>query len=195
MVDVRRDVLRPPHGTTPAAVKSNIKSEMRSFKSNENIHKKEGRSYYVVSANKASSVIKPNQSTFFNFSYLATIYPVHFTSSGIHNFFGINCRGKYVNERYSLGARNIFSLNAPPPHAFTEANDIWKYQIKWNNFHHMGPEYFFSLFLRPYFFLVPLLSHFIFFLHIKNQNIFLFYKNPAPAPTPPPDNQMVTAPL
>ena len=35
---------------------SDIKSEMRSFKSNENIHKKEGGSYYVVSANKASSV-------------------------------------------------------------------------------------------------------------------------------------------
>ena len=35
---------------------SNIKSEMRSFKSNENIYKKEGGSYYVVSANKASSV-------------------------------------------------------------------------------------------------------------------------------------------
>ena len=48
MVDVRRDVLRPPHGTTPAAVKSNKTSEMRSFKSNENIHKKEGGSYYVV---------------------------------------------------------------------------------------------------------------------------------------------------
>ena len=32
------------------------KSEMRSFKSNENIHKKEGGSYYVVSADKASSV-------------------------------------------------------------------------------------------------------------------------------------------
>ena len=29
---------------------------MRSFKSNENIHKEEGESYYVVSANKASSV-------------------------------------------------------------------------------------------------------------------------------------------
>ena len=29
---------------------------MRSFKSNENIHKKECGSYYVVSANKASSV-------------------------------------------------------------------------------------------------------------------------------------------
>ena len=29
---------------------------MRSFKSNENIHKKEGGSYYVVSANKASTV-------------------------------------------------------------------------------------------------------------------------------------------
>ena len=56
MVFVRGDVLRPPHGTTPAAVKSNKKSEMRSFKSNENIHKKGGGSYYVVSANKASSV-------------------------------------------------------------------------------------------------------------------------------------------
>ena len=54
MVDVRGDVLRPLQGTTPAAVKSYIKSEMRSFKSNENIHKKEGGSYYVVSANKAS---------------------------------------------------------------------------------------------------------------------------------------------
>ena len=50
MVDVRGDVLRPPHGTTPAAVKSNKNQ------SNENIHKKEGGSYYVVSANKASSV-------------------------------------------------------------------------------------------------------------------------------------------
>ena len=36
--------------------KIKYKSEMRSFKSNENIHKKEGGSYYVVSANKASSV-------------------------------------------------------------------------------------------------------------------------------------------
>ena len=56
MVDVLGDVLRPSHGTTPAAVRSKIKSEMMSFKSNENIHKKEGGSYYVVSANKASSV-------------------------------------------------------------------------------------------------------------------------------------------
>ena len=36
--------------------KAELKSEMRSFKSNENIHKKEGGSYYIVSANKASSV-------------------------------------------------------------------------------------------------------------------------------------------
>ena len=56
MVDVGVDVLRLPHGTTPAAVKSNIKSEKKSFNNNENIHKKEGESYYVVSANKASSV-------------------------------------------------------------------------------------------------------------------------------------------
>ena len=30
MVDVRGDVLRPPHGTTPAAVKSNKKSLLKS---------------------------------------------------------------------------------------------------------------------------------------------------------------------
>ena len=46
-------VLTFKYGYLPS---SNIKSEMRSFKSNENIHKKEGGSYYVVSANKASSV-------------------------------------------------------------------------------------------------------------------------------------------
>ena len=49
------DVLRPPHGTTPAAVKAN-KIKENSFKSNENIHKKEDGSYYVISAYKASSV-------------------------------------------------------------------------------------------------------------------------------------------
>ena len=32
------------------------KKKMSSFKSNENIHKKKDGSYYVVSANKASSV-------------------------------------------------------------------------------------------------------------------------------------------
>ena len=51
MVDVWGDVLRPPHGITPAAVKSN-----KIQKWDENIHKKEGGSYYVVSAKKASSV-------------------------------------------------------------------------------------------------------------------------------------------
>ena len=55
MVDVRGGVLRPPDCTTPAAVKAN-KKKMGSFKSNENIHKKEDASFYVVSANKASSV-------------------------------------------------------------------------------------------------------------------------------------------
>ena len=55
MVDVRGDVLRPPHGTTPSAVKVNKIQKLSSFKSNENIHKREDGSYYVVSANKASS--------------------------------------------------------------------------------------------------------------------------------------------
>ena len=56
MVDVRGDVLRPPHCTTPAAVKADKNKKISAFKSNENIHKKEDGSYYVVSANKASSV-------------------------------------------------------------------------------------------------------------------------------------------
>ena len=45
----------------------------------------------------------------------------------------------------------------------------------------MGPEYFFHYFWGHIIFLVSLLSHFIFFLHIKNQNIFLD-KNPGPPP-------------
>ena len=49
-------ILRQGSYTGPLLENVNIKSEMRSFKSNENIHKKEGGSYYVVSANKASSV-------------------------------------------------------------------------------------------------------------------------------------------
>ena len=42
MVDVRGDVLRPPHGTTLAAVKANKNKKMSSFKSNENIRMKMG---------------------------------------------------------------------------------------------------------------------------------------------------------
>ena len=61
MVAVRGDVLRPPHGTTPAAVKSNIKSEMRSFKSNENIRKKEGGNLYEF--DKPKNIIKIAQET------------------------------------------------------------------------------------------------------------------------------------
>ena len=44
MVDVRGDVLRPLHGKTPAAVKSNKNQKCDPFKSIENIHKKEGGS-------------------------------------------------------------------------------------------------------------------------------------------------------
>ena len=52
---------RPVQPTVPSKTEGGtttckLKSEMRSFKSNENIHKKEGGSFYVVSANKASSV-------------------------------------------------------------------------------------------------------------------------------------------
>ena len=42
MDDVRDRFLGPPHGTTPAAVTTNKNIKMRSFKSSENIQKKEG---------------------------------------------------------------------------------------------------------------------------------------------------------
>ena len=35
MADVRGEVLRPPHGVTPTAVKANENKKMRPFKSNE----------------------------------------------------------------------------------------------------------------------------------------------------------------
>ena len=56
MIDVLEDVLRPPHCTTPAAMKANKKKKIRPFKSNENSHKKKDGTYYVVLANKASSL-------------------------------------------------------------------------------------------------------------------------------------------
>ena len=43
MVDVRGNVLRPLHCTTPAAGKENKNKKMSFFKSNENIHEKETR--------------------------------------------------------------------------------------------------------------------------------------------------------
>ena len=43
MADVRGDVLRPPHCTKPAAVKA--KKKMSSFKSNENIQKKDTEAF------------------------------------------------------------------------------------------------------------------------------------------------------
>ena len=56
MVDVRRDVLRPPHCTTPATVNANKIQEVRSFKSCEHIRKEVDGPYFEVLAKKASSV-------------------------------------------------------------------------------------------------------------------------------------------
>ena len=56
MVDVRGDVLRPPHGTTPAAVKANKNIKLVPLRAMKTFIIKKNWSYYVVSANKASSV-------------------------------------------------------------------------------------------------------------------------------------------
>ena len=57
MVDVQGDVLQLPHCTTPAAVKANKNTRVRSFKSNENICKKVDGPYSKVSAKKVSDPV------------------------------------------------------------------------------------------------------------------------------------------
>ena len=52
MVDGRGDVLRPPHCTTPVAVKANKNTKVHSFKSSEHIRKKVDGLYFEVSAKK-----------------------------------------------------------------------------------------------------------------------------------------------
>ena len=55
MDDVRGRFLGLPHGTTPAAVTTNKNIKTSSFKSSENIQKKEGGLDRSVSDNQASS--------------------------------------------------------------------------------------------------------------------------------------------
>ena len=57
MEDVRGRFLGLPHGTTPAAVTTNKNIKMSSFKSSENIQKKEGGLDRPVSDNQSSSMI------------------------------------------------------------------------------------------------------------------------------------------
>ena len=56
MDDVRDRFLVLPHGTTQAAVTTNKNIKMSSFKSSENIKKKEGGPDRSVSDNQSSSV-------------------------------------------------------------------------------------------------------------------------------------------
>ena len=56
MVDVRGDVLQPPHCTTSAEVKVNKNTKVRSFKSNDHIRNTVDGPHFEVSATKASSV-------------------------------------------------------------------------------------------------------------------------------------------
>ena len=56
MDDVRGRFLGLPHGPTPAAVTTNKNVKINSFKSSENIQKKEGGPDRSVSDNQSSSV-------------------------------------------------------------------------------------------------------------------------------------------
>ena len=61
---------------------------------------------------------------------------------------------------------------------YVEKEDIWKYQIKWNHFHH------FTIFEAIFFFSTPL-EQFYFFLAYQEPKYFFSDKNPAPPPPPP----------
>ena len=53
-----------------------------------------------------------------------------------------------------------------------EANDTWKYQIKWNRFHHMGPEsvfFFLSVFEAILFFKLLSTTHEPFYFFLAHQ--------------------------
>ena len=67
---------------------------MRSFKSNENIHKKEGGSYYVVLANKASSVTLQSSGNKSQKKYTARRYEIPV----LHAVF----TGLFVKHTYQL---------------------------------------------------------------------------------------------
>ena len=56
MDDVRSRFLGLPHGTTPAAVTTNKNIKMSSFKSSENIQKKEGGPYRSVSDSSSETL-------------------------------------------------------------------------------------------------------------------------------------------
>ena len=56
IVGILKLLINLKHGEAAGPDKLNKIQKLSSFKSNENIHKREDGSYYVVSANKASSV-------------------------------------------------------------------------------------------------------------------------------------------
>ena len=56
MDDVRGRFIGLPHSTTPAAVTTNKRIKMSSYKSSENIQKKEGGPDRSISDNQSSSV-------------------------------------------------------------------------------------------------------------------------------------------
>ena len=68
---------------------------MRSFKSNENIHKKGGGSYYVVSANKASSVTLQSPGNESQRKHTAIIISPHFLLYSIENNFSFDSLSVY----------------------------------------------------------------------------------------------------
>ena len=60
MDDVRGRFLRLPHGTTPAAGTTNKNIKISSFKSSENIQKKEGGPDRSVSNKQVPKIMKMN---------------------------------------------------------------------------------------------------------------------------------------
>ena len=101
-------------------------------------------------------------------------------------FWGYKLQGKICEwEVFSRSQKHIFLKCPPPPPRSQRHLEI---SNKMESFPSYGSRifiFFFHYFWGHIIFLVPLLSHFIFFfLHIKNQNIF-WYKKPSLPPSHP----------
>ena len=91
---------------------------MRSFKSNENIHKKEGGSYYVVSANKASSNKDSNGNSIWNYgTNLSKGVSILFNKSNVFNVIAKDNfeNGRVTSIKLEMNDHKIQILNIYAP--------------------------------------------------------------------------------
>ena len=106
MDDVRGYFLRPPHGTTPAAVTTNRNRKLSSLKSSENIQKKEGGPDSTVSNNQFSSV---------TLNELA----MNARKRAYYNF-------KFHKSKWCQNSTNLFRIHESKPLIFSDFSEYYR---------------------------------------------------------------------